>query len=86
MGAVMAAASATMTFGALATPRIVARLGSCAPPSPPRRCRSRFLLLALTTSLPLAIAVYCAQRAHESLAAPVRNLMMEVTPSSGARP
>ncbi len=82
LGLVMAAASATMVLGALATPRVVARLGLVrATILTEAFSIPFFLLLALTTSLPLAIAAYVLRSALMNLSQPLwRNLMMEITP------
>jgi MFS family permease len=82
LGLVLAGASATMTLGALATPRVVARLGLVrATIATEAFSIPFFLLLALTTSFPVAVAAYVLRSALMNLSQPLwRNLMMEITP------
>lgn len=83
LGLVMAAASATMTFGALAAPRVVRRIGLLrATIATEALSIPFFLALALTSSLPVAIAAYVLRGALMNLSQPLwRNLMMEITPA-----
>lgn len=82
LGVVMAAASATMTLGALATTRVVPRLGLVRATILTQALSIPFfLVLALATSLPLAIAACVLRSALMNLATPLwRNLVMEITP------
>lgn len=82
LGVVMAAASATMTLGALATTRVVPRLGLVRATILTQALSIPFfLVLALATSLPLAVAACVLRSALMNLATPLwRNLVMEITP------
>jgi MFS family permease len=82
LGLVLAAASATMTLGAVVTPRVVARFGLVrATILTEALSIPFFLVLALTTSFPLAVAAYILRSAFMNLSQPLwRNLMMEITP------
>jgi len=82
LGLVLAAASATMTLGAVLTPRVVARFGLVrATILTEALSIPFFLVLALTTSFPLAVAAYILRSAFMNLSQPLwRNLMMEITP------
>jgi len=82
MGLVMAAASATMTIGALVTPRVVSRLGLVrATILTEALSIPFFLFLALTVSFPVALGAYVLRSALMNLSQPLwRNLMMEITP------
>jgi len=82
LGLVMAAASLTMTLGALGTTRLVPRVGLVRATILTQALSIPFfLVLALATSLPLAIAAYVLRSALMNLATPLwRNLVMEVTP------
>ncbi|HZL99981.1 MAG TPA: MFS transporter [Planctomycetota bacterium] len=82
MGIVMAAASATMTIGALVTPRVVSRVGLVrATILTEALSIPFFLLMALSISLPVAVAAYVLRSALMNLSQPLwRNLMMDITP------
>jgi MFS family permease len=82
LGLVLAAASATMTLGAVLTPRVVARFGLVrATILTEALSIPFFLVLALTTSFPLAVAAYILRSAFMNLSQPLwRHLMMEITP------
>ena len=82
LGVVMAAACATMTLGALGTTRVVPRLGLVrATIATQALSIPFFLVLALATSLPVAIAAYVLRSALMNLGTPLwRNLVMEITP------
>lgn len=84
LGVVMAAACATMTLGALGTTRFVPRLGLVrATIATQALSIPFFLVLALATSLPLAIAAYVLRSALMNLGTPLwRNLVMEITPEA----
>ncbi|MGQ0553935.1 MAG: MFS transporter [Planctomycetota bacterium] len=82
LGFVLAGASLIMTFGALATPRVVTRLGLVrATILTEILSIPFFLLLALSTSFPVAVGAYVMRSALMNLSQPLwRNLMMELTP------
>lgn len=82
VGLVMAGASATMTIGALITPRIVSRVGLVKATILTEALSLPFFLsLALTVSFPVAVAAYVLRSALMNLSQPLwRNLMMEITP------
>ena len=82
MGLVLGAASATMTIGALLTPRIVSRFGLVrATILTEALSIPFFLVLALTLSFPVAVAAYVLRSALMNLSQPLwRNLMMDITP------
>jgi MFS family permease len=82
LGPVLAAASATMTLGAVLTPRVVQRFGLVrATILTEALSIPFFLVLALTTSLPIAVAAYILRSAFMNLSQPLwRNLIMEITP------
>ncbi len=82
LGLVLAAASATMTLGAVVTPRVVARFGLVrATIITEALSLPFFLTLALTMSFPLAVCAYILRSAFMNLSQPLwRNLMMEITP------
>jgi len=82
MGLVMGAASATMTVGALATPRIVSRVGLVRATILTEALSIPFFLcMALTVSFPVAAVAYVLRSALMNLSQPLwRNLMMDITP------
>jgi MFS family permease len=82
LGFVMAAASATMTLGALLAPRVVGRLGLVGATILTEALSIPFfLVLALTTNFPLAVAAFVLRGALMNLSQPLwRNLIMEITP------
>jgi len=82
LGLVMAAGTATMTFGALLAPRIVERRGLVLSTILTEALSIPFfLVLALTTSFPVATVAYVMRSALMNLSQPLwRNLMMEITP------
>jgi MFS family permease len=82
MGLVMGAASATMTVGALVTPRIVSRVGLVRATILTEALSIPFFLcMALTVSFPVAALAYVLRSALMNLSQPLwRNLMMDITP------
>jgi MFS family permease len=82
LGLVMAGSAATMTFGALLAPRVVARLGFVRATILTEALSIPFFFaLALSSSFPLAVAAYVLRGALMNLSQPLwRNLIMEITP------
>ncbi|MFT7462530.1 MAG: MFS family permease [Pseudohongiellaceae bacterium] len=82
LGLVMAASQVTMTFGVLATPALVKRIGLVkATLLTEALSLPFFLILAVTASFPIAVVAFVMRAALMNLSHPLwRNLMMEITP------
>jgi hypothetical protein len=83
----MGAASATMTVGALSTPRIVSRRGPGAGHDPDRGALDPVLPVhGADGVVPRRGRAYVLRSALMNLSQPLwRNLMMDITPPSGGR-
>ncbi len=84
LGLLMAAASATMTVGVLATPWAIARMGFVrATILTEVLSLPFFVVMAWTTSFPLAVGAMILRSALMNLSHPIwRNFVMEITPES----